>query len=196
MSYPRRYPDAATRYAAWCARQVIVPQVCCVCGRLFTPALSVWIRHKHAPARRWCCSRACSGALGGQGLWAWQGEEEARQWLRLRLQYDWLRGHRMTEFTRGDTPQNLDEMPNKFFELEDINIAEWGPARDGKGPQTQVHLLLTMTEMPEVTFVLRCKGPDTLSMLITALTQHGLNVFGRDLAQRLRDTERAWKAQG
>lgn len=110
----------------------------------------------------------------------------------------------MTDMERGYTPENLDEMPGEFYELEQIRIAEWGPARDGQGPQTQVHLLAELAGLPlgrgdqpvaRTPLVFRFKGPDTLAAILTALTGHGLSVFGQALAEKLRATEAQWRAQ-
>ena len=66
--------------------------------------------------------------------------------------------------------------------LEEIDIAEWHPERDGQGCSTRVHLMVRLKALPDATFVMRFQGPQTLAAVIQALTGHGLNVFGRDLA--------------
>jgi hypothetical protein len=103
---------------------------------------------------------AALGVLWGVVLWALGGER---------------REERM--------PRNLADMPGEFFELEEIDVAEWHPERDGRGSPTQVHCMLRLKELPEVTFVMRFKGPQTLAQLITALTAHGRNVFGAELSR-------------
>lgn len=93
-----------------------------------------------------------------------------------------------------EAPRNLAAMPGEFFELEEIAIAAWHPARDGQGRPTQVHVLLKLVGMPDSTFVMRFRGPDTLAVLINALTEHGTQVFGRDLEKHLRRLERKGRA--
>lgn len=83
-------------------------------------------------------------------------------------------------------PRNLDEMRQRFVEIELIDISEWHPARDGQGRPTQVHVLLEFKGQPETLHVLRFHGPDTLSQIVNALLEHGTNVFGRDFTRQLR----------
>lgn len=82
-------------------------------------------------------------------------------------------------------PRNVADMPGQFAELEEINISEWHPEPDGRGRPTQVHLMFTVQGVPDMTMVLRCKGPDMLARIINALSEHGRNVFGADLARQL-----------
>jgi len=83
-------------------------------------------------------------------------------------------------------PRNLADMLQRFVEIEMVDIAEWHPERDGRGRPTQVHLMLQLKGQPETLHVLRFHGPDTLAMLVNALTAHGANVFGRDFLQQLK----------
>ena len=83
-------------------------------------------------------------------------------------------------------PRNLSEMGQRFDEIEMVDIAEWHPEPDGRGRPTQVHLMLQLKGQPETLQVLRFRGPDTLAMIVKALTEHGTNVFGRDFTRLLR----------
>lgn len=83
-------------------------------------------------------------------------------------------------------PRNLSEMGQRFVEIEMVDIAEWHPAQDGRGSPTQVHVMLQLKGQPDTLHVLRFHGPDTLAMIVNALTAHGTNVFGRDFARQLR----------
>jgi hypothetical protein len=93
-----------------------------------------------------------------------------------------------------EAPRNLEELQGEFFDLAEITIAEWHPERDGRGRPTQVHLLLKLVGRPDSTFVMRFRGPDTLALIINALTEHGTNVFGRDLEKQLRRLQRKGRA--
>jgi len=84
------------------------------------------------------------------------------------------------------TPRNVAEQPGQFAELTDFDIAEWHPEPDGRGRPTQVHLMFKVQGLPDLTMVLRCKGPDGLAKIINALAEHGRNVFGADLTRQLK----------
>lgn len=83
-------------------------------------------------------------------------------------------------------PRNLADMPQRFVEIEMIDISEWHPERDGDGRPTQVHVMLQLTGQPDTSYVLRFHGPDTLSQIVNALVKHGVNVFGLDFTRQLR----------
>jgi hypothetical protein len=60
--------------------------------------------------------------------------------------------------------------------VEELQVIEWCPNLEGKDP-TQVWMILRVKEDP-TPIILRFKGPDTLDVIIQALTQHRINVFG------------------
>lgn len=64
----------------------------------------------------------------------------------------------------------------RFFEIAEIEVAEWHPLPDGEGPPTQVHMAIRL-EGNHVPLVARFKGPDTLGALIAALREHRDNVW-------------------
>jgi hypothetical protein len=105
-------------------------------------------------------------------------QEESEAWFQRE-------GKDMLEETPS-APRNVVDMPGQFAELEEINIAEWHPEPNGQGRPTQVHLMFTVQGVPDMTMVLRCKGPDMLARIINALSEHGRNVFGADLARQLK----------
>jgi hypothetical protein len=63
-----------------------------------------------------------------------------------------------------------------FHEIESVDIASWGPLPDGKGPSTQVHMLIRVSGMPHP-LVMRFKGPDTLDRIIDSLERHRADVW-------------------
>ena len=65
--------DDPSYYTMWLKAQRVPAQQCVVCRITFTPRVRVWLRHKHRPFARWCCSRSCAGRLGGASLWHQDG---------------------------------------------------------------------------------------------------------------------------
>ena len=58
-----------------------------------------------------------------------------------------------------------------IYDVEEIDIGQWVPTPDGSGPPTQVHMELKVRGM-SAPFVMRFKGPETISLLIEQLTRH------------------------
>jgi hypothetical protein len=58
-----------------------------------------------------------------------------------------------------------------YFEVEEINVAEWCPTPDGTGRPEQVHMTLTVKGFPNP-FVMRFKSARTIGRLINNLRKH------------------------
>lgn len=62
--------------------------------------------------------------------------------------------------------------PFAGFEIDSLEIAQWMPDPDGRGQPTQVHLTIRVKGLEDMPFVMRFKGPGTITALIEQLTQH------------------------
>jgi hypothetical protein len=71
-------------------------------------------------------------------------------------------------------PENL--AGTAYYEIEVVRVAEFHEEADGRGPPTQVHLLLKVGGLPHP-LVLRFKGPGTIGQLIAMLRRHRANVW-------------------
>ena len=70
-------------------------------------------------------------------------------------------------------PENLDGMA--IIPIEEYTVASWCALPDGKGPSTQVHIVLK-TPL-KARFVLRLKSKDAVSTFIEALERHRNDVW-------------------
>ena len=64
----------------------------------------------------------------------------------------------------------------EFFEIEKIEVGEFHELEDGKGPPSEVHLLLTLAGFP-YPLIMRFKSRPTLDELIANLIRHGKEVW-------------------
>lgn len=65
-----------------------------------------------------------------------------------------------------------------YYEVpEEIHTYSWCPTPDGTGKPTQVHL--HFGKAPGPIFVIRFKGPNGLDALISALSTHRADVWGK-----------------
>jgi hypothetical protein len=63
-----------------------------------------------------------------------------------------------------------------FYDIVDVNVAEWHELPDGQGPPSQVHMTITVRNIP-FPLVMRFKGPETLDKIVAALVKHRNNVW-------------------
>lgn len=71
-------------------------------------------------------------------------------------------------------PTNCDEI-GTVFPCEGYSVYSWGPERDGRGPKTQVHLLLPISGVGSI--ALRLKSKCAVDEMIAALTRHRNDVW-------------------
>lgn len=71
--------------------------------------------------------------------------------------------------------QNLENL--KLLELENMEVCEWHPSKNGRGDPVQVHVLFTIVGSP-VQLVLRLKSSNACDDLIAALQKHRVGVWG------------------
>jgi hypothetical protein len=71
-------------------------------------------------------------------------------------------------------PRNMAGQP--FYDIVDVNVAEWHELPDGQGPPSQVHMTITVRNIP-FPLVMRFKGPETLDKIVAALVKHRNNVW-------------------
>jgi hypothetical protein len=71
-------------------------------------------------------------------------------------------------------PTNLAGMA--FLEIEELRVGSWCPLPDGKGPATQVHMVIGVRGLDEP-LIIRFKGPGTLDQLIESLQRHRADVW-------------------
>ena len=68
----------------------------------------------------------------------------------------------------------------RYFELEEYGVHSWGELPDGKGPATQVHLVLSV-KGANAPLVMRFKSPAALDLFIASLSRHRFDVWpGKD----------------
>jgi hypothetical protein len=75
-------------------------------------------------------------------------------------------------------PVNLDEIAAEIYPVREYHVSSWCPARDGKGPATQVHLWMRLPELDRV-ITLRIKSAEDCDQLIAALERHRNDVWPR-----------------
>ena len=66
----------------------------------------------------------------------------------------------------------------RFLDICRLEVASWGPQSDGKGPQTQVHLVIDL-HGPGLPLIMRLKSRRIVDELIKALESHRDEVWGR-----------------
>jgi hypothetical protein len=71
-------------------------------------------------------------------------------------------------------PRNLDELGFPILPVEEYSVNAWCPGRDGKGPMTQVHLMI---KVGPGYFAMRLKSPEELDRLIAALEEYRFMVW-------------------
>ena len=76
------------------------------------------------------------------------------------------------EITYGGFQPGLIE----FYDVKEINIAEWCPDLEAKQPPEQVHMRLQLVNVP-YPIVVRFKSPDTIGFLIEELAKYRRNVW-------------------
>ena len=79
--------------------------------------------------------------------------------------------------SRGDSQEPVNLAGVGFYDVEEIDVAEWHPLPNGEGQPTQVHVYLRLKGLPHQ-LVMRFKGPKSLDNFIVALITHRRGVFG------------------
>ncbi len=76
--------------------------------------------------------------------------------------------------------RGLDEVVNLmgmgYYEVESVEIAEYHPLPDGQGSPTQVHVIMTITEL-DYPMTLRIKSREACEQIIHALMTHSKAVW-------------------
>ena len=73
-----------------------------------------------------------------------------------------------------DTPVNL--AGQGYYEIESVEIVQFHPEADGKGRPTQVHVIMTITEL-DYPLTMRIKSKAACEQLIFALMSHSKEVW-------------------
>lgn len=80
----------------------------------------------------------------------------------------------MTTSKDFDEPVNL--AGQGYYEIESVEVAQFHPEPDGKGRPTQVHVMMTISEL-DFPLTMRIKSKVACEQLIFALMEHSKEVW-------------------